>query len=230
MTPDADGNWERFHLDRVRANYPRWPNEAMVKIVFGSYLRRRVTPGPGARILDVGCGFGNNLLPFLEKGMECHGVEVTAEIARLAQQLLDGRGLRARVVEGRNTRLPFEDGYFDLLLSLNVIHYEKDEAGIRAALGEYRRVLKQGGTLLLMTVGPEHTIQKRAIPLAPHRYRIADYDFRNGEEYFYFDDLGTVDRYLGEFYEGIELGRVTERLFTMDLDFLVGVCRKGGGS
>jgi SAM-dependent methyltransferase len=109
-----------------------------------------------------------------------------------------------------------------------VIHYEKDEDGIRAGLCEYRRVLKPGGTLLLMTVGPEHTIQKRAIPLGTHRYRIANYDFRDGEQYFYFDDIENLERFLGEFFGSIELGRITERLFTIDLDFLVAAGRKNG--
>lgn len=225
MRKDADKNWEKFHLEKVQANYPRWPNEAMLKIVFGSYLKNRITLAPDSRVLDVGCGFGNNLLPFLEKGFDCYGVELTAAIARTSQQLLRQRGFDAQIKRGRNSGLPFADNFFDLMLSLNVLHYEKTEQNIKAGLTEYRRVLKPGGTLLLMTVGPEHAIYQRAKPVGPHQYKIANYDFRDGEQYFYFDNLKYLDYYLSQHFRNIELGRVTERLFTLDLDFLVAVCR-----
>jgi len=223
---DDKQRWEEFHKDRVGANYPRWPNEFMLKTIFGSYLKEPVRLPERAKVLDVGCGFGNNLLPFLDRGHECSGVEITAAIAELSQQLLADRGYTARILEGGNRRLPFPDAEFDLLLSLNVLHYESTEPAIEAALREYARVLKPGATLLLMTVGPRHEIYERATPLGGHQYRIANYDFRNGEQYFYFDNTKYLERYLTPGFERIELGRSTEELFTTTVDFLVSVARR----
>jgi SAM-dependent methyltransferase len=226
MTRSAEQKWQDFHAERAKGRHPRWPLEAMVKIVFGSYLSRRIELPAQASVLDVGCGFGNNLLPFLDRGMRASGVEVTPEIARIGMGLLKERGFDADLRSGSNRSIPFGDAEFDLLLSLNVIHYERDESGILAALAEYSRVMKPGAAAVIFTVGPEHTIYRRAEKLGHHRYRIANYDFRDGEEYFYFDDPDSLREYVQRSFESVELARVTERYPAADLDFLIAVARK----
>ena len=61
--------------------------------------------------------------------------------------------------------------------------------------------------------------------MGSHQFQIQDYDFRDGEQYFYFSDLKYLEYYLKQFFADIELGQVTEKLMTFDLDFLIAVCR-----
>ena len=89
-----------------------------------------------------------------------------------------------------------------MLLSINVIHYENNEADINKALIEYRRVLKKGGSLILITVGPEHQILNNAKIIKPHVYKINKYDFRNGEKFFYFDSEKYLNAYLSKYFRG----------------------------
>ena len=222
----ADRNWERFHLEKGKINYPEWPNEVMVKVLFGDYLKRKVALNSESKVLDIGCGFGNNLLPFLKMGCACYGVEVTKAMARTSQDLLRNRGYGATIEVGRNTHLPFPDEHFDLCISINALHYEKNEKDIKAGLAEYCRVLKGKGALFLTTVGPVHGIYEKAEIVGPHQFRIQNFDFRDGEQYFYFSNLKYFNHYLSQFFEDIELGRVTERLMTENLDFLIAVCRE----
>ena len=121
--PVAQANeWSRFHSDRIKGNYPRWPNEAMLKALFGSYSSRPLKPQPGWKVLDIGCGFGNNLVPFADLGCECHGIEIHDEISALAGEALAARGYKAEIRTGSNRALPYEDRSFDLVLSVNTIH------------------------------------------------------------------------------------------------------------
>jgi hypothetical protein len=46
------------------------------------------------------------------------------------------QAIKAEITMGVNTALPYEGGTFDLLLSVNVIHYEDDGSGLDAALAE----------------------------------------------------------------------------------------------
>jgi ubiquinone/menaquinone biosynthesis C-methylase UbiE len=137
-----DKDWEIFNKNKVKRNYPKWPNEAMVKIAFGDYLRNKIIINPELKVLDVGCGFGNNLVPFLDIGCECYGTEVTPEMAAQTQEILKQRGFKADIRFGKNDELPFDDSFFDLLLSINVLHYAQTEDKIGDALREYNRVLK----------------------------------------------------------------------------------------
>lgn len=223
----SERDWTDFYLSKAKGNFPTWPVEVMVKVLFGDYLEKRPKISPDTKVLDVGCGFGNNLLPFLVLGCRCAGVEITQEIASLTQDILHKRGVKEVVIkEGNNRFLPFEDGSFDLVISNNVLHYEKDEENILKALEEYNRVLRTDGTLFLMTVGPKHSIYQRAIPLGNHKYQISNYDFRDGAIYFYFDNEKYLEFYLSKFFPHVETGRVIERLMRIHLDFLIAVCRK----
>ena len=67
-----------FVRQRTTQQYPKWPNESMVKMLFGgsNYLKNPLKPESSWKVLDVGCGFANNLVPFLDIGCECHGGEL----------------------------------------------------------------------------------------------------------------------------------------------------------
>ena len=212
-------NWELFHKNFQ--NYPCWPNEALVKIINGKYLRKQIKLKKGSKILDIGCGFGNNLLPFNKNSYKLFGTEVSKNITEIASKFLNSVGVNATIKKGFNSSLPFTDNFFDLLISINVLHYENSEKNIIKALKEYKRVLKKNGSLIVFTVGPEHNIFKKSRPLGNHIYEIRNWDFRNGEKYFYFESLKNLEFYFSKFFKNIETARVTESLMKKPLDFLV---------
>ena len=69
---NLDANWTKFHVEKAKINYPMWPIEAMLKLVNGDYLNSKINLTESSKVLDIGCGFGNNLLPLILKGYECH--------------------------------------------------------------------------------------------------------------------------------------------------------------
>lgn len=233
MTQPADTvaqreEWnEEIKREKKALAYPKWPNEVMLKVLFGGsdYLTTPYKPQPNWRVLDVGCGFGNNLVPFVDIGCECHGVDIHADMARTAQEVMDARGFKARFQEGSNRSLPYPEAHFDLLLSVNTLHYEGSEANVLAALKEFRRVLKPGGAAYISTVGPRHEIYNRAELLGNHRYMIKDFGFRDGQEFFFCDTERYLRRFCETSFTDVETGHVTEKLMNLPLDFLIALCR-----
>jgi SAM-dependent methyltransferase len=223
----ATDEWNKeIQREKKERNYPKWPNEVMLKILFGgsNYLKAPLRPQPSWRVLDVGCGFANNLVPFADIGCECHGVDLTPEMAATVQEIMDDRGYKTKIQAGSNRALPYPDAQFDLLLSVNTLHYEGTEENFLAALREFRRVLKPGGGLYISTVGPEHEIYRRAEVLGGHRYRVRDFGFRTGEQFFFCDTERYLQHYCEQVFERVETGRVTEKLIKLPLDFLVALC------
>lgn len=218
---------QEIQREKAVGQYPKWPNEAMLKLIFGGkdYLAEPVNPRPEWRVLDVGCGFGNNLVPFADIGCDCHGVDIHAEMAATAQEVMNKRGFKAQFREGSNRSLPYPDGYFDLVLSVNTLHYEVNEDLVMVALNEFRRVLKPGGVLYLSTVGPAHEIYRRAKVIGSHRYKVRDFGFRTGQEFFFFDNERYLQYYCGKIFSNVEVARVSEQLMKLPLDFLIAVCR-----
>jgi len=93
-----------------------------------------------ARILDVGCGTGANLVLLSQFG-DAQGVDVSPDALAFCGE----RGLN-NVRLGAAEALPYEDGEFDLVTALDVVeHIDDDVAGLR----EMQRVLRPGGRVLL---------------------------------------------------------------------------------
>ena len=99
---------------------------------------------PGCRILEVGCGGGALLSYFERKGYVATGVDILEEAVALSSQITT----RCEVVEGEAGELPFEDGSFDRLVSQHLVEHLED---LPAVLGEWKRVLAEGGVIAICT-------------------------------------------------------------------------------
>jgi MPBQ/MSBQ methyltransferase len=98
---------------------------------------------PGARILDIGCGTGQQTMLFRGKGLNVVGLDISEGLVRVANKKL-GEGI---CVVSDACKLPFPDACFDAISSAgstvnHIPDYQRffEEAG---------RVLKPGGHMFL---------------------------------------------------------------------------------
>ena len=101
----------------------------------------------GRDVLEVGCGIGTDGAAFARAGARYTGLDAAATALDLARRRFTLEGLQGRFVHGSAGRLPFRDGVFDLVYSHGVIHHI---TGPEAAVCEFYRVLRPGGTALVM--------------------------------------------------------------------------------
>lgn len=107
----------------------------------------RLALKPGALFLDAGCGTGRHACEaYRRPGVGVVGVDMNMEDLRKAAYTLftmenEAAGFWA-VSKADVTRLPFEDGAFDVVLCSEVLEHIPDN---RKAVSELVRVLKPGG-------------------------------------------------------------------------------------
>jgi SAM-dependent methyltransferase len=97
--------------------------------------------GPGARLLDVGCGSGLTLVLAAERGAVPSGVDISPGLLGIARDRLPHADLREADMES----LPFGDGAFDAVTGVNAFQFAGDP---RRALGEAARVTRPGGRVV----------------------------------------------------------------------------------
>lgn len=101
----------------------------------------------GRSVLEAGCGIGTDGVRFARAGADYTGFDFSPTAVSLARHRFDLEGVRGRFVSGSVTQLPLRDETFDLVFSHGVIHHVADT---KAAVREFARVLKPGGTALIM--------------------------------------------------------------------------------
>lgn len=123
------------------------------------------------RLLDIGTGTGRLLEIAAPRVESALGVDASREMLALARARLAERGLAGRcaVRQADMYRLPLADAAFDAVALQMVLHYAEDPA---AALAEAARVLKPGGSLLVVDLASHG----RAELLERHKHRWPGFD------------------------------------------------------
>ena len=140
------------------SNYQEYTDQALANFVKkdakSRYLLVNAVKGEKVeRVLDVGCGAGQELFPFIEKtDAFCVGVDAAAELGKVTQKVFqqtDGEN-RTAFVRSFGESLPFSDASFDVVLCRVAIPYMNN----RAIIAEVARILRPNGIFLLKTHAP----------------------------------------------------------------------------
>jgi len=139
----------REYFDQIAAEWDRLLEEETLarlrEIVAGLEIE------PGARVLDVGTGTGVLLPLLLEKGGRVVALDLSWEMLKRAR----AKSYPVAYVQGDAQNLPLPDGAFDWVICNAVFPHFPDKL---RALREIRRVLKDGGRLVIC-----HTASREAI-------------------------------------------------------------------
>ena len=107
----------------------------LVRDIFYRYVK-----GKQLKILDVGCGTGA-LMKELGSYGDVYGLDFSEDAIEYCRE----RGEKNLTIGSINS-IPFESGYFDAVVALDVIEHVQDDVG---AIAEIKRVLKPGGICLI---------------------------------------------------------------------------------
>ena len=112
---------------------------------------KRISTIPGARVLDAGCGTGRHICEaFRRQGVTVTGIDLKWDDLLRTRNFLSlmtkEKGGKWAVAQANITKLPFADGFFDVVICSEVLEHVDNDA---TAVSELRRVLKPAGDLVV---------------------------------------------------------------------------------
>jgi ubiquinone/menaquinone biosynthesis C-methylase UbiE len=196
------GHYPRYYLQKFHFQSDGYLSDAsaerydhQVEVLFGggaaAMRRQALVPlklaladppagGRDARLLDLACGTGSFLREVKANYPRLHvtGLDLSPHYLAVARRELTPWS-RTRLVEGAAEAMPFADAEFAVVTCIYLFH-ELPPRIRRAVAGEIRRVLKPGGTLILvdsLQTGdvPDYDAMLESFPAGFHEPYYASY-------------------------------------------------------
>jgi ubiquinone/menaquinone biosynthesis C-methylase UbiE len=128
----------------------------------------KLCAGSATRVLEVGCGEGLFLAQISEVDPKIGlwGVDNSAERIAQAQKRLKGKNAHFSVEDA--TRLSFDDGYFDVVVCVNVFFNMPSIEVVKKTLAQMKRVAGDNGRLIF-------DFRNSCNPLLALKYKLAPF-------------------------------------------------------
>jgi len=227
---DYKKNWNIHHDSRKGTSYPA---QGLIRIMLGQYPSLPKIAKDG-KSLDIGCGDGRNTVFLSNLGFDSWGVEITKSITDSLKLKIPTCNFEL----GTNSKLPFEDNCFDLVLGWNSIYYLGESFSSNELiknLKETYRVLNKSNldsTMIISVPCPSSFIFRKSkviqIEDGVEIRQIADDPFglRNGEYLATFNSKESMISVLNKIgYSQVSVGEEFGNWFGHTYDWWVAVCK-----
>ena len=134
----------------------RWKHQVKILAAAGFEISK------GTRILDIGCGEGENVRAMRADGYDAWGCDIGLRDTPRSREMIEA-GLLKQIPTDRYW-VPFDDAHFDVVFSVEVLEHVLNYPEF---ISENRRVQKPGGVALHIFPGPYTPLEMHCgVPLA----------------------------------------------------------------
>ncbi len=150
-TKSSDVFWE----DKYASGHTvRYPYDSIVTFVLRNAPRE--VPRNEVRILEVGCGTGNNVWFVAREGFDAYGIDGSKSAIEFARNYLQKEGLEADLKDGNFSSLPWENSFFDIIFDRGAITCCSFSDATKV-IQEVARTLKPGGKFFFNPYSEAHS-------------------------------------------------------------------------
>ncbi|MCK4553670.1 class I SAM-dependent methyltransferase [Candidatus Parcubacteria bacterium] len=134
----AKQEWENIYDSSFFHHKNKYPSTEIVSFVMGNFSRIERGRRSKIKILDLGCGWGNNLRFLKEEGFAYYGIDFSQTAIEHCKKIFKN------VVCGDISNLPYESNFFDCVFDRMAIQHNPKE-NMQKFFNEVFRALKPNG-------------------------------------------------------------------------------------
>ncbi len=116
---------------------------------------------PGARVLDVSCGFGRHSIALAKRGFQVTGLDLSPQLLAHAREAADEANVQITWIQADMREIPVPSVPYDAVISLfssfGLLGTDEEEMKVAQAMA---RALAPGGRLLIETVNREIMLRR----------------------------------------------------------------------
>jgi len=143
--------WQDIYAQGQQLN--RYPWDSVVSFVFACKPNK---PREDTRILEVGCGAGNNLWFAAREGFNVTGIDFSAAAIDYAKARFDNENLSGSFAVGSFDQLPEEDKQYDLIIDRGALVCAP-LSEVKLAIKQIHQLLHVGGKFLFTPFSQQHS-------------------------------------------------------------------------
>lgn len=156
--------WE----DEIKKNIMLYPDERVAAFVAGNYKNQ---DNSNKRAIDIGCGSGRNLIPLLDCGFQCYGIDYNEECCKVAKELLKDRDNLKEIYHEDLQDMGVEEEFFDVVIIHGVL-FLAEYKEMMQNLKKINKFMKKGGKILVNFRNKQNSIYDEATKIGDKTYRI----------------------------------------------------------
>jgi ubiquinone/menaquinone biosynthesis C-methylase UbiE len=143
------GLWDYLHDPEVARGYDAGLADSALFRTDAAFVERHCPPA--GRLIDLGCGTGRLLVPFARRGHRVLGVDLSAEMLKVAREKAAAAGVEVFLLRANLAELDcVRDGSFDCAACLfSTLGMVAGADQRRRVVRHARRVLRPGGRFVL---------------------------------------------------------------------------------
>lgn len=187
-----DNSWEE-KVYAAGKSINQYPYGELVSVFFNSlkFLSQdKLKNKKNVKVLEIGCGAGNNLWFIDEQGFDTYGIDGSETGCEFARKILSLRNSDATITKAYFNNLPFEDNSIDIIIDREATCCST-LSELKKTWVEANRVLKRGGLVISFLFSDDNPYCIKANNNECECTKLDHNTFTNYKEGS-FEDLGKV--------------------------------------
>jgi len=192
-----DKKWESNVYSKGR-QFNSYPFDILVSITANKFFHLPLKQRRKIKVLDLGCGAGNNAKFFAENGFSVFGIDGSKTAVNACKKRFKYWELKGYFILGDFLELPFENNFFDLVVDRESL-YANNPDDIQKIIGQVFKKLKPGGYFVSFMYNSFHPGKKFGVKTEKNTYDNFSKGSFKGAGKVHFADLKEISDWFSKF-------------------------------